>query len=98
MTVLNRRLYLICRAVPAALAAALGVCAAPATTKAALSIDTLRSVAGLPPHLVGRFGEPAAFQQAPDGEYFVFDRRGHTISRIDAAMTTITPLVAIGHE
>jgi hypothetical protein len=60
--------------------------------------ETLQPVVGLPPHLVGRFGEPAAFQQAPDGQYFVFDRRGHTVSSIDAAMTAVTPLVAIGHE
>ena len=60
--------------------------------------ETLQPVVGLPPHLVGRFGEPAGFQQSPDGQYFVFDRRGHTVSSIDAAMTAVTPLVAIGHE
>lgn len=60
--------------------------------------ETLRSVAGLSPHLVGLFGEPAAFQQSPGGEYFVFDRRGHTVSRIDAGMTAATPVVAIGRE
>ena len=33
-----------------------------------------------------------------EGDYFVVDRRGHTVSRIDRAMTAITPLLAIGHE
>ena len=60
--------------------------------------ETLRSVSAIPPHLVGQFGEPAAFQQAADGSYFVVDRRGHTVSRIDRAMTSVVPLVAIGHE
>ena len=58
----------------------------------------MQSVAALPPHLVGRFGEPAGFQAATDGAFFVFDRRGHTIFRVDAAMTAVTPLIAIGHE
>ena len=61
-------------------------------------IETLRSVAALPPHLTGRFGEPAAFQQAPAGEYFVFDRRGHTVYAIDSEMTTARPVVRIGFE
>jgi hypothetical protein len=62
------------------------------------AVESLRSVAAIPPHLVGKFGEPAAFQQAADGSYFVVDRRGHTVSRIDRTMTEVTPLVAIGHE
>ena len=66
--------------------------------RAAPPPETLQSVAGLAPHLVGLFGEPAAFQQSPAGDYFVFDRRGHTVARIDAGMTASTPVVAIGHE
>jgi len=100
--VLNRKLYLISwrpMHAPAAgvlLAASLG--ATVAVSLPARQAETLQSVAGLPPHLVGRFGEPAGFQQAADGQFFVFDRRGHTVSRIDAAMTAVTPLVAIGGE
>ena len=78
------------------LAAGLGATAAAIVPSG--HVETLQSIAGLPPHLVGRFGEPAAFQQAHDGQYFVVDRRGHTVSRVDAAMTQVTPLVAIGHE
>ncbi len=75
-----------------------GFSADPAANVPRLAAETLRSVAAIPPHLVGKFGEPAAFQQAADGTYFVVDRRGHTVSRIDRAMTGVTPLVAIGHE
>jgi hypothetical protein len=70
----------------------------PSTALRAGAVESLRSVAAIPPHLVGKFGEPAAFQQAADGSYFVVDRRGHTVSRIDRAMTEVAPLVAIGHE
>jgi hypothetical protein len=80
------------------LALASNLAAGAAAPRRGAEPETLRSVAGLPPHLVGRFGDPAAFQQTPDGQYFVFDRRGHSVSHIDAAMTTTTPLVAIGHE
>lgn len=99
---LKRKLYLISwrpwHVAAAGLLLATHPGAAGAIGASAPPIETLQSVAGLPPHLVGRFGEPAGFQQAPDGPYFVFDRRGHTVSRIDAAMTSVTPLVAIGHE
>ena len=62
------------------------------------AVEILQSVDGLPPHIVGRFGEPAAFEQAPDRTSFVFDRRGHTVYRVDAARTAATPIVAVGHE
>lgn len=61
-------------------------------------VQVLRSVSALPPHLTGRFGEPAAFQQTPGGEYFVFDRRGHAVYAVDRAMTTARPVVQIGAE
>jgi hypothetical protein len=97
VTVLNRQCYSIAR-VGSAAAAALAAALAAAGAAAAGPPEVLQSRAGLPPHLVGRFGEPAGFQQAADGSYFIFDRRGHTISRIDAAMTAVTPLVAVGQE
>jgi hypothetical protein len=100
--VLNLKLYLIGRpALQTAAVLTMGVAAVAATSapvRARREVQTLRSVAALPPHVTGRFGDPAAFQQTPDGQYFVVDRRGHTVSRIDAAMTSVTPLVAIGHE
>jgi hypothetical protein len=64
----------------------------------ASSVETLRSISGLPPGIVGLFSEPIAFQQARSGQYFVLDRRGHTVYGIDAAMTTSWTIVQIGQE
>ena len=59
-------------------------------------VEVLRSTGGLPPHVVGQFREPAAFQQSPSGHYFLFDRRAQSIYRIDREETT--QIVAIGPE
>lgn len=69
-----------------------------ASLHAALRVDLLKSVGGIPPHLVGYFQEPLAFQQAESGQYFVFDRRGHTVYGIDAGRQTTWKLIEIGHE
>jgi len=61
-------------------------------------IQVLRAQAALPPHLTGQFGEAAAFQQMPGGDYFVFDRRGHAVYAIDTAMTEARRVVRIGVE
>jgi hypothetical protein len=64
----------------------------------ALTVEVLQSVGGLPPHIVGLFEEPLGFQQAPDGGYLVFDRRGHTVYRVDPGRTSATKVVEIGQE
>jgi hypothetical protein len=64
----------------------------------ALTAEVLRSVDGLPPHIVGLFEEPLSFQQAPNGAYYVFDRRGHTVYTVDAAKKAAAKLVGIGPE
>ncbi len=69
-----------------------------APTGTALRVDVLHSVAGVPPHIVGIFDDPVAFQRSASGEYFVFDRRGHTVYSIDRARTTASKLIQIGHE
>lgn len=79
-----------------AVSAALGLTATAAAQRPA--VEVLQSSDALPPHIVGRFGEPAGFEQAPDGTSFVFDRRGHTVYRVDAQRTAATPIVAVGHE
>lgn len=66
--------------------------------EAALDVEVLRSVGGLPPHIVGLFEEPLGFQQTPGGPYYVFDRRGHTVYAIDADRTSALKLVEIGQE
>jgi hypothetical protein len=61
-------------------------------------VETLRSVAALPPHVAGQFAEPAGFAQLPSGDYLVFDRRGHTVFRVDRTLESATTLVSIGVE
>jgi hypothetical protein len=74
-------------------AAALG-----AGLQAALPRQTLESVAALRPHIVGTFTRPAGFARTAGGDYLVFDRGGHSVHRVDAAMRGVERLVAIGHE
>ena len=66
--------------------------------EAAHHLEVLRSTGGLPPHIVGTFREPSVFQQASDGRYFVFDRRGQAVHRIDRDRTASTLLVRVGPE
>ena len=69
-----------------------------AAPHAALTIETLRSTGGLPPHIVGLFEEPLAFQQTPSGPYYVFDRRGHSVYAVDSGKKGAFKLVEIGPE
>jgi hypothetical protein len=65
---------------------------------AALKPDIIASIGAIPPELAGSFRDPAGFQQAASGQYFVFDRRGHTIHGIDAGQTSAWDVVHIGSE
>jgi hypothetical protein len=49
------------------------------------SADIIKSVAALPAHIAGRFGELAACQRSRDGDYLVFDRRSHTVFKVPAS-------------
>lgn len=60
--------------------------------------DVLRSVSAVPAHISGRFREAIGFQQAASGEYFVFDRRAHTVYAIDTAQANVREVVRIGAE
>ena len=60
-------------------------------------VEEIRSTGGLAPHVVGQFHTPAGFQQAATGDYYVFDRRSHSVSRVDASGAA-TPIVRIGPE
>jgi hypothetical protein len=64
----------------------------------AARLDVLRSIGGLPPHIVGMFEEPASFQQSRNGLYFVFDRRAHAVWTVDPAKTIARKAVDIGGE
>jgi hypothetical protein len=62
------------------------------------TIETLKAVNALPPHIVGLFRDPIGFKQTANGEYYVFDRRGHTVYAVDAREIAATKLVQIGAE
>lgn len=61
-------------------------------------VEVLRSIGGVPPHIVGRFYEPLAFQQVTSGQYFVFDRRAHTVFGLDKEAASAWQIVQVGHE
>jgi hypothetical protein len=70
------------------------VCAA--TPGASTGVEVLRSVGGLPAHLVGDYDAPAGFQQAETGDYFVFDRGGHAVHRVDSSRVASRKLTDVG--
>jgi hypothetical protein len=65
-------------------AIALSLCwlTGPPDVGAAKRVELLRSVSGLPAHIAGAFLSPIGFQQADEGTYYVFDRRGHAVYTI----------------
>lgn len=65
---------------------------------AALRVDVLRSIGGLPLHIAGTFEEPVAFEQSENGVYYVLDRRGHAVYTIDPDRTGVRKAVDIGQE
>src|ERR1700675_3795322 len=60
--------------------------------------SVLPSVGAIPASIAGRFRNPVGFQQSASGEYFVFDRRDHTVYGIDQEKTTAWEIVRIGPE
>lgn len=65
---------------------------------AALNPDELRSTGAIPPHLAGRFRDPAGFQQSASGQYFIFDRRAHRVFGVDPQQTGSWEIIQIGSE
>ncbi len=62
------------------------------------TVETLKAVNSLAPHIVGMFREPIGFKQTANGEYYVFDRRGHTVYAAVEAGAKAARLVQIGAE
>ena len=62
------------------------------------SVEVLKAVGSLPPAIVGMFREPIGFKQTAIGDYFVFDRRGHTVYSVDENGAAARKLVQIGAE
>jgi len=52
----------------------------------------------VPTYVAGQFRDPVGFQQAASGQYFVFDRRAHTVYGLDAQMSSAWTVVTIGGE
>lgn len=48
--------------------------------------------------MVGLFREPIGFKQTANDDYYVFDRRGHTVYSVDPKGATAQKLVQIGAE
>jgi hypothetical protein len=86
----------VTKALLACLLAALSVSSLPSAQAITSRLERLVAARALPPHIAGRFRELANLQQADDGSYYAFDRRSHSVHRINAAWTTSTPLVEIG--
>ena len=65
---------------------------------AALRVEILTSLGGLPAHVSGLFEDPTGFQQGPSGAYFVFDRRGHAVYRVTPDRSSAQRIISIGQE
>lgn len=62
-------------------------------------VETLKSVGGLPAHIAGRFEELAACQRSVDGDYFIFDRRSHSVFSVPPSFSgTPHEIVGVGVE
>jgi hypothetical protein len=61
-------------------------------------IATLSPIAALPAHIAGSFEELTSCQQAPDGDYFIFDRRAHSVSVAPPGLDAARKLIEIGAE
>jgi len=60
-------------------------------------VEVLSSTSGLPAHVMGQFLGLATFQEAANGERFVFDRRAQSVYRIDRSGET-RKVIEIGPE
>lgn len=69
-----------------------------AAVLAAFPVETLTSIAALPAHLAGQVEEMTACQQAPDGRFFIFDRRSHTVFAASPSRDEIRRIIEIGAE
>ncbi|HYT68351.1 MAG TPA: hypothetical protein VEL51_18130 [Vicinamibacterales bacterium] len=58
--------------------------------------EVLRSTGGLPAHIAGSFQKPIGFQQADNGQYFVFDRRAHGVYTVTG--DSVKKIIEVGAE
>ncbi len=62
------------------------------------NVEVLKSVDGLAADVVGLFRDPIGFKQTANGDYYVFDRRGHTVYLVGPSGSHARKLVQIGSE
>ena len=60
--------------------------------------EILKPIAALPAHIAGAFQELTSCQQARSGDYFIFDRRAHSVFVVSPGMETAKKLIEIGTE
>jgi hypothetical protein len=60
--------------------------------------ETLRPIGALPAHVTGRFEDPTGFQQAPGGDYFIFDRRAHAVFAYTPGADEPRKVIQVGAE
>jgi hypothetical protein len=65
---------------------------------AALTVEVLRASGAIPAHVAGRFRNPIGFQQSAFGQFYVFDRRAHTVFGIDETRESAWEIIQIGAE
>ena len=86
----------------ASLTAALALAAQPGAAHKSLqpprALERLEPVAALPAHIAGAFQDLTACQQTPAGEYFIFDRRAHSVYTVTPTLRAATKLIEIGTE
>jgi hypothetical protein len=60
--------------------------------------ETLTPIAALPAHIAGSFETLTSCQQAENGDYFIFDRRAHSVYVAPAGLDAARKLIEIGSE
>jgi hypothetical protein len=60
--------------------------------------ETLKPVAALPAHIAGTFQDITACRQSATGQYFIFDRRSHSVYTVPPGLDRAQKLIEIGTE
>ncbi len=83
----------------ACLLAGVGILAARHTAQAPrVELELLKPSAALPAHIAGAFQDLTTCQQTPDGQYFIFDRRAHSVYTVPSSLDAAKKVVEIGTE
>jgi hypothetical protein len=61
-------------------------------------VETLKPVMAVPAHIAGAFQEISACQQSAQGDYFIFDRRAHSVYTVSSDFSSARKLIEIGVE